>query len=88
MNFHHRNVSLSSISQKYVPNIRSLVQTMAWQQTGDKPLPDSMMTRFFCRYMVSPGQMTTQILVNTGSGNGSLPDGTKPLPESVFTNHQ
>ena len=32
--------------------------------------------------------MATQIWVNTGSGNGSFPDGTKPLPESVFTNYQ
>ena len=26
--------------------------------------------------------------VNIGSGNGLLPDGTKPLPESVLTYHQ
>ena len=24
-------------------------------------------------------------LVNIGSGNGLLPDGTKPLPKSMFT---
>ena len=24
----------------------------------------------------------------TGSGNGLLPDGTKPLPEPILTNHQ
>ena len=29
-----------------------------------------------------------EILVNTGSGNGLLPDGTKPLPEQMFTYHQ
>ena len=29
--------------------------------------------------------MTTQILVNIGSGNGLLPDGTKPLPDSMLT---
>ena len=29
--------------------------------------------------------MVTQILVNIGSGNGLLPDGTKPLPEPMFT---
>ena len=32
--------------------------------------------------------MTTEILVNIGSGNGSLPDGTEPLPEPKLTNHQ
>ena len=29
-----------------------------------------------------------QILVNIGSGNGLLPDGTKPLPEPMLTDHQ
>ena len=32
--------------------------------------------------------MATEIWVNFGSGNGLLPDGTKPLPESVLTDHQ
>ena len=30
----------------------------------------------------------TQIWVNFGSGNGLLPDVTKPLPEPKFTHHQ
>ena len=32
--------------------------------------------------------MATDIGVNIGSGNGLLPDGTKPLPEPVLTDHQ
>ena len=32
--------------------------------------------------------MASLILVNIGSGNGLLPDGTKPLPESMLINHQ
>ena len=28
------------------------------------------------------------ITVNIGSGNGLLPDGTKPLPEPMLTYHQ
>ena len=28
-----------------------------------------------------------RVLVNIGSGNGLLPDGTKPLPEPMLTNH-
>ena len=32
--------------------------------------------------------MTTVILDNFGSGNGTLPDGTKPLPERMLTYHQ
>ena len=31
--------------------------------------------------------MALQILVNTGSANDLLPDGTKPLPEPVLTDH-
>ena len=32
--------------------------------------------------------MATQNWVNIGSGNGLVPDGTKPLPEPMLTNHQ
>ena len=32
--------------------------------------------------------MTAEIWVNIGSGNGLLPDGTKPLPEPMLTDHQ
>ena len=32
--------------------------------------------------------MVTKIWVNIGSGNGLLPDGTKPLPEPMLTYHQ
>ena len=32
--------------------------------------------------------MVLEIWVNTGSGNGLLPDGTKPLPKPMLTDHQ
>ena len=32
-------------------------------------------------------QVASEILVNTGSGNGLLPDGNKQLPETVLTSH-
>ena len=32
--------------------------------------------------------MVTEIWVNIGSGNGLLPDGTKPLPEPMLTYHK
>ena len=32
--------------------------------------------------------MATEIWVNIGSGNGLLPDGTKPLPEPMLIDHQ
>ena len=34
------------------------------------------------------GHMALDILVNTGSGKGLLPDGTKPLPEPMLSYHQ
>ena len=32
--------------------------------------------------------MATSIPINIGSDNGSLPEGTKPLPEAILTYHQ
>ena len=32
--------------------------------------------------------MATEIWINIGSGNGLLPDGTKPLPEPMLTYQQ
>ena len=32
--------------------------------------------------------MAREIWVDIGSGNGLLPDGTKPLPEPMLTSHQ
>ena len=32
--------------------------------------------------------MALEILVKTGSGNGLVPDGTKPLPEPMLIYHQ
>ena len=32
--------------------------------------------------------MATEIWVNIGLGNGLLPDGTKPLPKPMLTDHQ
>ena len=42
---------LIQISLKYVPrspidNKPAVVQVMAWRRTGDKPLPEAMMTQF------------------------------------------
>ena len=31
--------------------------------------------------------MVTEIWINTGSGNGLLPDSTKTLPEPMLTDH-
>ena len=48
--------SLIQISLKFVPkgtidNKSALVQVMDWRRTGDKPLPEPMMTQFTDTYM-------------------------------------
>ena len=45
-------------SLKFVPrspfdNKSALVQVMAWRRTGDKPLPESMLTQFTDTYMTT-----------------------------------
>ena len=47
---------------------------MAGCQEGVKPLAELKLIH-----------MATEIWVNIGSGNGLLPDGTKPLPEAMLT---
>ena len=37
-------VSLNFVPKGPINNIPALVQVMAWRRTGDKPLPESMMT--------------------------------------------
>ena len=50
------------ISMKFVPkrpidNKSALVQVMAWRRTGDKPLPEPMLTQFTDTYMQHKGEM-------------------------------
>ena len=55
--FLNENIRISiQISLKFVPNglidnKPALVQVMAWHQTGDKPLPEAMLTQFTGTYM-------------------------------------
>ena len=66
---------------------------MAWPWTGEKPLSEQMLVRFPTYICVTQPQWVnsfwchkaTWICVNIGSDNGLLPDGTKPLPEPIFT---
>ena len=51
------------ISLKFVPkgpieNKSALVQVMAWHPTGDKPLPEAIMTQFTGAYMWHDGEMS------------------------------
>ena len=56
--FVNKNVRIFiQISLKFVPNgpidnKSALVQVMAWRRTGDKPLPEPMMTQFIDAYML------------------------------------
>ena len=60
--FKNENCSISiRISPKFVPkgpidNKSALVQAMAWRRTGDKPLPESMLTQFTDAYMQHEGR--------------------------------
>ena len=40
------------------------------------------------KYLRCRRHMATENWVNIGSGNGLLPDGTKPLPEPMLSDHQ
>ena len=51
------------ISLKFVPmgpiaNFAALVQVMAWCRTGNKPLPEPMLTQFTDAYMRRQGEMS------------------------------
>ena len=43
--------SLKFVPRSPIDNKAALVQIIAWRQTGDKPLPESMVTQFHNAYM-------------------------------------
>ena len=44
-------ISLKFVPKGQIDNKSALVQVMAWRQTGDKPLPEPMLTQFTDAYM-------------------------------------
>ena len=44
-------ISLNFIPRDPIDNRPALVQVMAWRRTGDKPLPEPMLTQFIDAYM-------------------------------------
>ena len=44
-------ISLKCVSKGLIDNKSALVQVMAWCQTGNKPLPEPMLTQFTDAYM-------------------------------------
>ena len=47
---------LKIVPKGLIDNKPSLVQVMAWHRTGDKPLPEPMMTQFTYEYMRHKGE--------------------------------
>ena len=50
-------ISLKFVAKGLIDNMPALVQVMAWHLTGDKPLPEPMMTQFTDAYMWHKGEM-------------------------------
>ena len=44
-------ISLKFVPRSPIDNKPALVQVMAWRRTGDKPLPEVMLTQFTDAYM-------------------------------------
>ena len=44
-------ISLKFVPRSPIDNKPALVQVMAWRRTGDKPLPELMLTQFTNAYM-------------------------------------
>ena len=51
-------ISLKLVPRSPINNKSALVQVMAWHQTGDKPLPETMMTQFSDEYMLVGDELT------------------------------
>ena len=44
-------ISLIFVPRSPIDNKPALVQVMAWRRTGDKPLPETILTQFIDAYM-------------------------------------
>ena len=51
-------ISLKFVPKGQIDNKAGLVQVMAWRQTGNKPLPEPMLTQFTNAYMWHLGEMS------------------------------
>ena len=57
-------ILLKFVSKSPIDNISALVPVMAWRQTGDKPLPEPMLTQFTDAYMNSDEKNLFIIKIN------------------------
>ena len=51
-------ISLKFIHMGLTDNKSALVQVMVWRQTGDKLLPETLLTQFTDAYMQHKGEMS------------------------------
>ena len=51
-------ISLTLVIRSPIDNRPALVQVMAWRRTGDKPIPEPMMTQFTYAYMRHQREMS------------------------------
>ena len=51
-------IPLKFVPRCLIDNKAALVQVMAWRRTGDKPLPEAMMTQFTDADMQYQGEMS------------------------------
>ena len=51
-------ISLKFVSRSPINNKPALIQVMAWRRSGDKPLPEAMMTQFTDAHNLHYGEMS------------------------------
>ena len=51
-------ISLNFVPRGPIDNTWALVQVVAWRRTGDKPLPEPMLTQFSDTYIWHVGEMS------------------------------
>ena len=51
-------ISLRFVPRSQADNKSALVQVMAWRRTGDKPLPEPLLTQFTDAFMRQHGEMS------------------------------
>ena len=64
-----------------------MIEMMAWCWLGAEPMSQATTTET-SETLTHCDLYGDKAWVNIGSGNGLVPDSTKPLPEPILTNHQ
>ena len=84
-------ISNSTVQHRTVDGLLLLIEKERQGEAVDRQLLKSLL-RMLSDLQVTSNSLwpsdISDILVNTGSGNGLVPSGTKPLPEPMLTYHQ